>query len=362
VVRKRKDIGKWEVSLYLGGKRIRRTSPVQTRKGAQQYERQLQQEYLDLLMSKESLRKPIQIDEFAVTWLETYVAVNKRPSSLAGDERVLRLHLLPFFSGKQLDEIRSLDVERFKAAQLQKGMKKKSINNHLAVLTKLLRTADEWGYQVKLPTVKWFRDNSGRLDFLTAEEANSLLMHVDEKWYPLVLTALRTGMRRGELIALKWSCVDFIRNTVTVEQSDWQGILGPTKNGESRTLPMSRELAQVLRQHRQHSPESKFVFCNRDGTRLRFTQIKRPIYCACREARLRKMQWHTFRHTFASHLVMAGVGLKEVQELMGHKTLSMTLRYAHLTPNALADAVEKLSDLSAQAKAAPSLKLIEGTA
>lgn len=362
MVRKRKDIGKWEVSLYLGGKRIRRTSPIQSRKGAQQYERQLQQEYLDSLMSKESSKKPIQIDEFAVTWLETYVAVNKRPSSLAGDERVLRLHLLPFFSGKLLDEIRSLDVERFKAAQLQKGMKKKSINNHLAVLTKLLRTADEWGYQVKIPSVKWFRDTSQRLDFLSAEEANSLLLHVDKKWYPLVLTALRTGMRRGELIALKWSCVDFILNTTTVERSDWRGILGPTKNGETRILPMSRELAEVLKRHRQHSPESEFVFCNSDGSRLRFTQIKRPIYRACREAKLRRVQWHTFRHTFASHLVMAGVGLKEVQELMGHKTLSMTLRYAHLAPNALSDAVEKLTDLNEQAKAAPPLKVIGRTA
>ena len=294
-------------------------------------------------------------------WLETYVAVNKRPSSLTADEAILRLHILPFFKGKKLDQIATYDVERFKAAQLKKGLKEKSINNHLAVLRKMLSTAKEWGYKVEIPTIRWFKGRAGRVDFLTAEESTKLLAQIEDRWHAILFTTLRTGMRRGELIALKWCCVDFVRGTILVEQSDWKGILGPTKNGESRTIPMSQELQGVLKKHRATAPQSEFVFCNADGSRLKFTQMKRPIYRACKKAGLRKVQWHTFRHTFASHLVMANVGIRTVQELLGHKTLEMTLRYSHLAPSTLSEAVDKLDELGQKAKAEPDLRVIEGS-
>jgi integrase len=361
-VRKRKDIGKWEVSLSLGGKRIRRTSPVQTKRGAQAYEIKLRQEYVDSLTSKQPSKKQASIEEFAVEWLKTYVAVNKRRSSLDGDERILRLHVLPFFAGKNLDEISTLDVEKFKAAQLKKGLKGKTINNHLAVLMKMLKTAEEWEYQAQSPSVKWFRGGNESMDFFTAEESTRLLSQLNGQIHTMVLTALRTGMRRGELLALKWTCVDFLHSTIRVESSSWGGIIGPTKTGQTRVVPMSNELARVLERYRRHSPQSEFVFCNQDGSKLKFTQIKRPVYAACKAADLREVQWHTFRHSFASQLVMAGVSLRVVQELLGHKSFEMTLVYSHLAPSTLSDAVEKLTEVGDKAKAAPSLKVIEGTA
>ena len=106
----------------------------------------------------------------------------------------------------------------------------------------------------------------------------------------------------------------------------------------------------------------EFVFSNEDGSPLRFTQIKRPLYAACKAAGLPEVQWHVFRHTFASQLVMAGVSLKAVQELLGHRTFDMTLRYSHLAPSVLSEAVEKLTEEGEKAKAAPSFKVVEGTA
>ena len=361
-VRKRKDTGNWEVSLNLDGKRIRLTSPTQTKTGAKKFETELVQKHVASLISKGSSEKQAKIEDFAVTWLETYVAVNKRPSSLVADEAMLRIHILPFFRGKTLDQISSFDVERFKAAQLKKGLKEKSINNHLAVLRKMLSTAKEWGYKSEVPTIRWFRGRAGRVDFLTAEESTRLLAQVEDRWHSILFTALRTGMRRGELIALKWCCVDFGRGTILVEQSDWKGILGPTKNGDSRIIPMSKELQEVLKKHRKTAPRSEFVFCNADGSRLKFTQMKRPIYRACKKADLRKMQWHTFRHTFASHLVMANVGIRTVQELMGHKSLEMTLRYSHLAPSTLVEAVDKLDEFAKKAKAEPDLRVVKDSA
>jgi len=299
---------------------------------------------------------------FAVEWLKTYAEPNKSPSSVDGDERILRLHILPYFGGKMLDEIETQDIEQFKAAQKQKGLGEKTINNQLAVLRKMLATAVEWNYQAKVPSVRWFRGGSSKTDFYTAEESERLLAQLDGQLHTLVLTALRTGMRRGEMLALKWACVDFLHSTIRVESSDWQGKLGPTKTGRPRVVPLSKELTKALERHRRHSLESEFVFCNEDGSPLRFTQIKRPLYAACKAAGLPKVQWHAFRHTFASQLVMAGVSLRAVQELLGHQSFDMTLRYSHLSPNILSEAVEKLTEMGEKAKAAPSLKVIEGTA
>jgi len=361
-VRKRKDTNKWEVDFRFEGKRIREHSPVQTKRGAQAHELRLRQQLIDSSTSKQPSRKQASIEEFAVEWLKTYVAVNKRPSSLDGDERILRLHVLPFFAGKNLDEVSTQDVEQFKAAQKARGLNEKTINNHLAVLRKMLATAVEWDYQAKVPPVKWFRGGDQKTDFYTAEESTRLLAQLDGQIYALVLTALRTGMRRGELLALKWSCVDFMHSTIRVESSDWKGVIGPTKTGRTRVIPMSRELAKALEKHRRRSPKSEFVFCNEDGSSLKFTQIKRPLYKACKEAGLPEVQWHAFRHTFASQLVMAGVSLKAVQELLGHRSFDMTLRYSHLAPSVLSDAVEKLTEVGEKAKTAPELKVIEGAA
>ncbi|MCP4545741.1 MAG: site-specific integrase [bacterium] len=197
---------------------------------------------------------------------------------------------------------------------------------------------------------------------IQAEQSTRLMAQLDGQLRVLVLTALRTGMRRGELLALKWACVDFLHSVIRVEASDWQGKLGPTKTGRARNIPMTQELRAALEKHRRHSSESEFVFCNSDGKPLRFTQIKRPLYAACRAAGLPEVQWHVFRHSFASQLVMEGVNLKAVQELLGHRSFNMTLRYSHLAPNVLSEAVETLTAASERAKAAPSLKVIEGTA
>jgi site-specific recombinase XerD len=84
------------------------------------------------------------------------------------------------------------------------------------------------------------------------------------------------------------------------------------------------------------------VFCTMDGRMLKYTELPHPLWRSCRKAGLRMIQWHSLRHTFASHLVMRGVPLKAVQELLGHSTIQMTMRYAHLAPQVTRDAVNLL--------------------
>src|SRR5215472_14600564 len=122
--------------------------------------------------------------------------------------------------------------------------------------------------------------------------------------------------------------------------SNWRGQVGSPKNGRSREVPLSDETVRILKAHRHLRGE--LVFCDERGESLAYEAGRDPLRRACRRAGLRNVGWHTLRHTFASHLAMRGVPLKAIQELMGHSTIEMTMRYAHLSPTVKRDAVAQL--------------------
>ena len=156
----------------------------------------------------------------------------------------------------------------------------------------------------------------------------------------MVMMALKTGLRLGELLALRWQDVDLVARKLMVRHSVWKGTLTTPKSGRFREIPLSAQLTAVLKSHRHLRGE--YVFCNEDGSMLTRDQVKRTLPLACRRAGLRRVQWHALRHSFASQLAIAGVPMRTIKELMGHATLEMTMRYAHLAPSVLVEAVEKL--------------------
>jgi integrase len=132
--------------------------------------------------------------------------------------------------------------------------------------------------------------------------------------------ALHTGMRRGELLSLQW---DQIRNGFIY--------LTETKSGKARQIPINDQVARVLQKLRQQNQlKSPFVFCDANGKR--FYEVKQSLASACRRAGIEGFRFHDLRHTFASQLVMNGVGLKAVQELLGHADLKMTKRDMPTSP------------------------------
>jgi integrase len=162
--------------------------------------------------------------------------------------------------------------------------------------------------------------------------------------YALVATGVYAGLRRSELFYLEWSDVDFKRATITVQnKEEWH-----TKNYESRVIPIHDTLYEVLRRHPRHI-SSRYVFCN-PKTGRRYNNIRKSLSSAAERAGIGHIGLHTLRHTFASQLVMRGADLATVQKLMGHKSIQMTMRYAHLAPDHLSAAVERLnfSTISAQ--------------
>jgi integrase len=164
------------------------------------------------------------------------------------------------------------------------------------------------------------------------------------QWSVFFLTALRTGMRRGEIFGLHWDDVDLVARTITVRRSAFRGKVDSPKNGKARTIPTTARLTEALKAHRAATMmKGELVFPGSNGKIARHqNQVDRPLHGALKRAGLRRIKFHELRHSFASQLVSAGRQIKEVQELLGHATIQMTMRYAHLAPERMRDAVDVL--------------------
>jgi integrase len=159
----------------------------------------------------------------------------------------------------------------------------------------------------------------------------------------MILVALRTGLRRGELLGLRWEDVDLVRGKIQVQHSYVRGVFGTPKSGKPREVALSDEARRALAAHRHTRGER--VFCDAAGRPFTQGVMASQLDRMCRLAKLRPVGWHVMRHSFASHLVMRGVAIRTVQELMGHASIVITQRYAHLMPDIVRDAV-KLLDAS----------------
>ncbi len=240
----------------------------------------------------------------------------------------------------KLDEIGQRKIETYKARKLASGLSPKTVNNHLTVLRRLLSLAVEWEQLDHLPPFKWLKVPDPEFDFLDFEEAERLVAGANDEWRPMILTGLKAGLRLGELIALRWEDLDLVGGRLMVRRAVARGIMGTPKSGRSREIPMSDELLRAFKGHRHLRGE--LVFCDAGGRLLTKEECKWPLWRACKRGGLRLLGWHALRHTFASHLVMRSAPIKAVQELMGHATIEMTMRYSHLSPDVRKDAVRLL--------------------
>jgi integrase len=354
---RRNTRGKWVTDVvyqFPNGRvqRVQKVSPVQTRRGAEEYERQVRAALLAGTYRREEETKPDRevptFSAFSREFMQTYAAVNNKPSEIVSKKSLLKHHLVPSLGPMKLDQIGALEIERFKAHLVGEGLKPKSVNNSLAVLSKILHFAEEATIITKAPRVKFMEVTLPDFDFLDFEETTRILDAADQyewAWFPMLHTALKTGLRFGELIELRWRDVDLVAGQIRVSRNCYKGHVGTPKGGKPRDVPLSPEAVRVLKAHRHLRGE--LVFCREDGGRIKDSTADDAIKRICLRAGLRRIGWHTCRHTFASHLVMRGAALKTVQELLGHQSMAMTLRYAHLTPTVRREAVELLDRTNA---------------
>jgi len=271
---------------------------------------------------------------------------------------------------RELRSLTALDVERIKAARLKAKRKPATVNRDLDRIRGVFSKAQEWGFVTDHPlrTVKRAKgaDNS-RVRYLSADEEKRLrealaAREADRRarrarynawrrargeeaaheWpadgytdhlMPIVLVALNTGLRRGELLGLAWESVNLPGALLTVTA-------GNAKSRRARHVPLNAEAAAVLARWKRQGTGAGLVFPGPGGGRM--SNINSSWEALVTAAKLHDFRFHDLRHHFASRLVMAGVDLNTVRELLGHADIAMTLRYAHLAPDKLADAVARI--------------------
>ncbi len=203
-------------------KRFREVPKIQTRRGAETYERQRIAEVLSGREKEEKGREEkgqeqakaaakaecTTVASFATTFIETYAVPNNKPSEVQSKRMILDLHLVPALGGMRLDEVGPGEIERYKAEKLRDGLSPKTVNNHLIVLRRMLAVAEEWGLTKHTPRVRWLKVADSEFDFLTYEESRSLLAAAEGDWRTMILVAAKVGLRQGELLALRWRDVE----------------------------------------------------------------------------------------------------------------------------------------------------------
>ena len=257
-------------------------------------------------------------------------------------------------------------IEAYQGERLQVGNKPATINRHIATLKHMFTKAVEWD-MVEDDTLKRIRraklleENNRRLRYLSTEECQALINACTKQLkhlQPILIMALNTGMRKGEILNLKWDDVDLKHGFI---------LLAHTKNGERREIPINGSLRATLeelhkgttkRPRKVHVP---YVFYDYKSEKP-YGNIHHSFTTACKRASIRDFRFHYLRHCFASHLVMSGIDLTTVKELLGHKNLAMTLRYAHLAPSHKVKAVDVLDQVLTTSPTSQKLHKEEGAA
>lgn len=344
-IRKRKN-GKLFIDITLNRKRYRLKCPHNKITSARKYEDTIKRklalgEPIKEPEEKEVIKKIPTFGEFSLEFLESYSKPNNRVSEYKNKVNILKVHLNPWFGDIPMNKISSRDIEEFKVAKINTKLSPKTINNFLILLSRILHIAYEWEVIDRIPKIKKLKVTAKKIDFLTEEELQLLLINSEGVLKDLILTAARTGLRWGELSALRWENTSLFSSepSIAVIDSVYEGIIGSTKSGKPRYIPLVKEVQRILAN--RYEPTG-FVFPDRNNSFLSHTTYLSRIKKACQKAGLRKIGWHTLRHTFASHLAMKGVPIVALKELMGHSSITTTMIYTHLSHSTLVDSIKLL--------------------
>lgn len=236
----------------------------------------------------------------------------------------------PFFGDIKLTKITPLMVEDYKIERLENGsgrredekVRNSTINRELQCLRKIFNKAIDWSYVVDNPIKKVdFLSEKGSIRKRVLSEDEEKRLNAVASFYlkQVILVALHTGMRKGEVLKLKWENVDFERQEIIIVE---------TKDDEDRVVPMNPLLFNVLLMLKSKGGEDEYVFTN-PKTGKRYVEIKRAFTSACEKACIEDFHFHDLRHTYASRLVRNGADLNTVKELLGHSSITTTQRYLH---------------------------------
>jgi integrase len=264
---------------------------------------------------------------------------------------LLRKHLFLRFRDCRLCDIKRADIQQFVIGKLKSGYAWETANHLRNVMSKVMSTAVSWNYLpdnpvrgVKMPERTYKRPHR----FLDAQAVRLLIAASEEPVRTIVLLATMTGLRIGEILALRWGRVNLTQGTLRVEETCYYGHFGTPKTQASRReVPLPSTVVEALLAHRSRSRNTSgeaLIFCTREGMPLAPNNLrKRQLTSACERAGIARIDWHTLRHTHGTLLHEQGTPLKVAQAQLGHSRMTTTLEvYTHASTSAQRQAVNQL--------------------
>lgn len=277
---------------------------------------------------REKIANPI-IEDFAVEYLESKFGLKDRKRV-----EISVNHICKFFSGNRLMSIKQKDIYKF--MRFRKSCKKTNatVNRDLAILKNMFNCAMKWGDANRNPVkgLKYLDEPCGRTRFLDEDEYDRLISNASDHLKPIIFTAVHTGLRKSEILTLKWVHV-FLN-----QKKPYLKIVN-TKSKKDRHVRLNQDMINLLKEMSNNG--SEYVFLGKYNRPL--TDIKKPFQATLKRAGIREFRFHDLRHTFASHYLMEGNSLLELKRILGHSSLEMVERYSHLSDEFADESINRLN-------------------
>ncbi len=333
------DSGKWAYDFWFDGKRYIRVvdNSKEQAEGAMAVHRKR------LLDRKHGLASPITDIPFA-DLAEKYYKLEASTKRSWSRARLSLDHLKRAFKGRLVSEITELRIDEYKDKRFEK-VDGPTINRELGTLSHVFTKAIGWGHAATNPVrgIKRYAENDPVNRPLTREEEPRLLAAASKRLRAIILIALNTGMRRNEILSLRWKNINLPEGQIELEARN-------TKGGKKkRLIPLNTVAVDALRT----IPHAHDLLFYSPRTKTHVRDVKTAFHAACEKAEIHGLRFHDLRHTFGTRLVEQGVDIVTVQKLMGHSRIEMTMRYAHSSEDNQRRAVAKLTENGAISERIP---------
>ena len=332
-----KRSGIWYTCIRFKGKKIQRSLGTDNKKSAQKIENRIKDQVNDGKYFERLAGHNRTFNDMMDKFMKEHAP--KVSGSMQNSYASSLKHLIPFFGEVALLSVTKKKLSKYKVLRKNERAKPATINRELAMLSKaftLVHEEWEWinGNDKPFSKISYEKENNERDRWLTEDEEKRLLESSPEWLREIIVFALNTGLRQGELLSLEWNRVNLFRKTILIQK---------TKNGKPKTLPLNKVALGVLnRRLKVKSIKNDFVFFSRNGKKINKHNLRLSFYRVMKKAEITDFRFHDLRHTFATRLAQAGVDLYKISKLLGHKNIRTTQRYAHHCPDSLRDGVEIL--------------------
>ena len=283
--------------------------------------------------------------EVCAEWFESVVLPNRAYKTIRDYSSIRNNHLTERFSSLLINDLTRAEIEQFQNNLLKSGLMPKTVTKIMGVLKSIFNYACKMEYLVRSPAfgLTTIRSKQGRIEFLTETEVRQLLNHCRfSEIYPIVLIALNSGMRIGEILGMHWDQLYWDNGSIEVCRTmDREGVKMTTKTGLVRSVPMNDTIQVELKKLFMKQSNPNFVFVRPNGLPYNSDHFcQRYFKPLLKSANIRSIRFHDLRHTFASHFIMKGGSIFNLQKILGHTSINMTMKYAHLSNDYLKSAVQ----------------------